>query len=341
MTPSSLGSHEDRNMNTESFTAPLQASGPFRLEDEDSYHRWRDWKLSRQPASAAELLVEVADPLDLQAHERAAISERMRAANVAVYACRRTDAPPEDIVRAITGAFGLREPERHLCAEEDGITPLSVAEGGRRQRYIPYTDRPINWHTDGYYNEPRQRIRAFVLHCVRPAASGGENRLMDPEIAYIRLRDENPDFIAALMRPDAMTIPPNTQDGTEIRGARAGPVFMADPADGMLLMRYTARARHVVWRDDPVTRAAVESLVRIMKAGAPDVLRHRLGPGEGLLTNNVLHNRDGFADGPGWDQKRLIYRARFYHPLEGAGLSGARGLGTPGPFESRKGEPKP
>lgn len=324
MTPSSPGSHEDRNMNTESFTAPLQASGPFRLEDEDSYCRWRDWKLSRQPPSAAELLVEVADPLDPQAKERDAIQERMGAANVAIYACRRTDAPPEDIVRAITGALGLREPERHLCAEEDGITPLSVVDGGRRQRYIPYTDRPINWHTDGYYNEPRHRIRAFVLHCVRPAASGGENRLMDPEIAYIRLRDENPDCIAALMRPDAMTIPPNTEDGVEIRGARSGPVFFVDSRDGSLRMRYTARARNVVWHDDPVTRAAVESLVRIMEAGAPDVLRHRLGPGQGILANNALHNRDGFTDGPGEDQKRLVYRARFYQPIEGAGFGDSR-----------------
>ncbi len=195
---------------------------------------------------------------------------------------------------------------------------MSVVEGGRRQRYIPYTDRPINWHTDGYYNEPRHRIRAFLLHCVRPAASGGENRLMDPEIAYIRLRDENPDFIAALMRPDAMTIPPNTEDGTEIRGARPGPVFMVDPADGSLLMRYTARTRSIVWADDPVTRAAVQCLGRVMKAGAPDVLSYRLGPGEGILTNNALHNRDGFTE-EGEAGRRLFYRGRFYDRIAGTG----------------------
>ena len=55
----------------------------------------------------------------------------------------------------------------------------------------------------------------------------------------------------------------------------------------------------------------VQFLSRVLDAGPPDVLRHRLGPGEGLLANNVLHRRDGFTDGPAADQKRLVYRARF------------------------------
>ena len=45
------------------------------------------------------------------------------------------------------------------------------------------------------------------LHCISPARVGGENALMDPEIAYILLREENPDFIRALMHPQAMEIP--------------------------------------------------------------------------------------------------------------------------------------
>ena len=56
-----------------------------------------------------------------------------------------------------------------------------------------------------------------MLHCVSPAADGGENGLLDPEIAYLRLRDENPEFIRALMAPDAMTIPANTEEGGENR----------------------------------------------------------------------------------------------------------------------------
>ncbi|MDH3512590.1 MAG: taurine catabolism dioxygenase TauD, partial [Gammaproteobacteria bacterium] len=40
------------------------------------------------------------------------------------------------------------------------------------------------------------------------------------------------------------------------------------------------------------------------------VLRFFLQPGQGLISNNVLHNRTAFEDGP--SRKRLLYRARFF-----------------------------
>jgi hypothetical protein len=39
-----------------------------------------------------------------------------------------------------------------------------------------------------------------------------------------------------------------------------------------------------------------------------------LQAGEGLISNNVLHNRTAFEDGPG--HRRLIYRARFYDRID-------------------------
>jgi alpha-ketoglutarate-dependent taurine dioxygenase len=148
----------------------------------------------------------------------------------------------------------------------------------------------------------------MVLHCLRAADEGGENALMDPEIAYIRLRDENPDFIAALMHHRAMTIPAN-------QGDRPGPVFAVDPATGALHMRYTARARHIVWRDDPATRAAVAFLTGILAGDGP--LRFRLSPGQGLIANNVLHNRTGFSDNAEIGRARLLYRARYLDRIAG------------------------
>ena len=65
-----------------------------------------------------------------------------------------------------------------------------------------------------------------MLHCVQSAASGGENALMDHEVAYILLRDENPDYIRAFMQPDAMTIPPRMDEkGETARRVETGPVF--------------------------------------------------------------------------------------------------------------------
>ncbi len=39
--------------------------------------------------------------------------------------------------------------------------------------------------------------------------------------------------------------------------------------------------------------------------------RHRLQKGEGVICNNVLHNRSMFSDNS--NSKRLLYRARFYN----------------------------
>jgi len=126
------------------------------------------------------------------------------------------------------------------------------------------------------------------------------------EIAYLRLRDRDPAHVAALMRDDAMTIPANVADGQTVRGAITGPVFTV--RDGQLHMRYTARRRNIVWRDDPQTRAAVAALEDVLGGDEPLAFEATLQAGWGLLSNNVLHTRSGFEEGSG----RLLYRARYY-----------------------------
>ena len=141
---------------------------------------------------------------------------------------------------------------------------MKVAETAARGEFIPYTDRPIRWHTDGYYNPPQRRIRAMVLHCVGEGGHGGENGLMDHEIAYLALRDEDPAHVRALMREDAMTIPERTDEDGVARPAQSGPVFSVDAASGALHMRYTARTRSIEWNPDPAVRAAVAALERLL-----------------------------------------------------------------------------
>jgi hypothetical protein len=51
---------------------------------------------------------------------------------------------------------------------------------------------------------------------------------MDHDMAYIALRDANPDWVAALMRPDAMTIPERLDDDGVARCGESGPVFSVD-----------------------------------------------------------------------------------------------------------------
>jgi hypothetical protein len=283
-------------------------SGPFDPRNDDAYAAWRAAKLAAYPAGPAELVVPVRDPRSLTRDEHAALADRCARANMVIYAGGETG-PDKDLPRQLGIQFGLTRLDHNWLADEDGISSVTVSGEAGRGDYIPYTNRPIRWHTDGYYNPRDRRIRAMVLHCVTPAASGGENALLDHEIAYVLLRDANPGFVAALMQPDAMTIPARTDDAGVVRPAETGPVFSVDPDDGALHMRYTARTRSIEWKADAAVRAAVECLAAILAGPSPYIHRVTLRPGMGLLCNNVLHDRSGFVDDPG--HPRLIYRARY------------------------------
>lgn len=285
--------------------------GPFDLADAAAYQTWRARKLSAYPKQVADLIVAVVDPRHLSADERAAILDRCRRANMAIYASAAHTEADKDLPRRMGEQFGLVQLDHNLLADEDAISTLTVAEesGAQRADFIPYTNKPIRWHSDGYYNPPERRICGMILHCVQDAERGGENRLLDHEIAYILLRDENPEHIRALSAPDVMTIPPRMEGDTEARAAESGPVFSLLP-NGALHMRYTARTKSIVWKDTPETRAAVAALERILASDSPYILQARLKPGMGLICNNVLHDRTGFSDSPA--HKRIVYRARYH-----------------------------
>ncbi len=282
----------------------------FDLGNASAYADWRSRKLARHPRSLGELLVEITDPRRLTSAECGALLARCADANMALYASRTGTDPDKDIPRLLGRQLGLINLDANRLADDDGISPLAVAPAGTRTEFIPYTDRGIKWHTDGYYNTLERQVRGLLLHCVQSAESGGENQLMDHEIAYILLRDENPDYIRAFMAPDAMTIPPRLEDGAVARAVQPGPVFSVYP-DGHLHMRYTARTVSIEWKDDDTTRAAVAALERILAdPDSPFIFRGRLEPGMGLVSNNVLHDRAAFADSD--TRKRLLYRARYY-----------------------------
>jgi len=277
------------------------------LDNESPYLRWRERKLARYPRRAEDLVVEVRDPRALSDSEAAQIRRVCAAANMAVYASPLAGVADKDIARRLGARLGLARLQANPLADEDGISSLEVAAEKSARGYIPYTNRRLLWHTDGYYNPPESRIRAFLLHCVRPAAAGGENRMLDPEIAYILLRDADPRYVAALSAPDAMTIPANEEDPAAQRAAQTGPVFSFE--DGVLHMRYTARTLSIEWRPDEATRAAVQYLKQILDSDSPYVFTLRLAAGQGLVCNNVLHDRGAFTDAPG--EGRLVYRARY------------------------------
>ena len=292
---------------------PNLSDSPFHPDNSASFTRWKQEKLDNYPCDINDLIVEIGNPRELSTAEHDQLLLRCRQSNMAIWAGLSGHDADKEIIRSLGRKFGLEHLDHNMCADNDAITSLTVQSDALRQGYIPYSNRPIAWHTDGYYNRPDQQIHGLLLHCVQPADEGGENELLDHEIVYMQLRDENPDYIRALMHPEAMTIPANEVEGEELRPARPGPVFAIYP-DGHLHMRYTDRSRSILWRDDSLLREAVARLKEILKTPSPWHFKGKLEAGQGLLCNNVLHTRSGFKDG---EHTRLLYRARYFDRISG------------------------
>jgi len=284
------------------------------VADPVRYRRWRAGKLARARRCLAWPPVDIGDPLRLTGAELSALRARVEAVNFALY---RTAAEFDHAaLKRLCRQAGLARLALNPFAAASGISEICAANSDSaadaRRAYIPYTDRALAWHTDGYYNPPARRIRAFALHTLRAAPSGGENQLLDHEILYLLLRDRDPELAASLFAADALTIPPGI-DADGARPAAAGPVFWF--AGGRLQMRLTLRPRHAQWKS-PQARAAAAEIKAILAApDAPFVVTRRLRAGEGILCNNVPHNRAAFTQPGGGRPGRLVLRARFYERI--------------------------
>ncbi len=282
---------------------------PFDLDAHEAYEAWRNRKLD-QTSKPQQILI--ADAHSPSLKERRSMAEQCDRFNFALFRFADPPAEPEKALRILGNAFGLNEIDANLCAEDSGLTEITVKETATDNFYIPYTNRPIGWHCDGYYNPPGQEIHGMLLYCAQPAAEGGENALLDHEVAYIRLRDQNPEWIRALMAPDAFTIPANIEGGREIRAATSGPVFSISNQGRNLHMRYSMRQRNVIWADTPATREAAAFLLDLFSGDEDHIVRLTMQRGQGVLCNNVLHMRSGFRDAADPALKRVMYRARYH-----------------------------
>ena len=263
-----------------------------------------------------DVVVDIKDPTHLTLPERSALLERLRKLNVVIYQCRTRDFTKKDL-KSLGLQLGISRLDRNLCADGESISSVRVAESAVKTRYIPYTNQPLGWHTDGYYNTPDRTIRSFTLHCVHPAPTGGTNTLLDPEIVYLMVKNHDPEYAASLTQPVVFSVPPNIEDGRELRPLYSGPVFTIDPISGCLHMRYSARSRNISWNAAPEIQKAVEYLKIVIDQAADYTVTHKLESGQGVICNNSLHKRTGFVNGTSLNTQRLLYRARYYDRVLG------------------------
>lgn len=283
----------------------------------DRYLIWRENKLNRARqllnTSKIDLFVQIDNPASLSADEKSQIIDRCNQDNFFLYHINQKNTDTKRNIHEMAQQLGLHHLDNNICADSDSLTSITNTSHKGQHDYIPYTNKELSWHTDGYYNPPNRNIHSMLLHCVQPAAEGGESHIMDHELAYILLRDENPEYITALTQPDAMTIPANTLNGDTIRAAQAGPVFSLNNQGG-IHMRYSARKRNIEWKQNTPTLEAVDFLNKKLTE-SPFIIKYKLKAGEGLICKNILHRRTSFVDFNEENKKRLLYRGRYYDQL--------------------------
>lgn len=281
---------------------------------ESDYSTWRECKLANRRQQLQIESVAITDPSALTESELSQLSTFCDNDNFALYRLAQPSLASKTSIRLMANQIGMTSLDQNLCADNNSISSLQVMDLGRARGYIPYTSKALNWHTDGYYNALNEHIRSFLLHCIQSAPSGGKNMLINHDLIYIQLHDEDPELIAALMQADALTIPANIENGVELRPAQTGPVFYRDSSTNTLQMRYTARSRSIEWKQDNNVQRAVNMIEELL-SDSDYVFNYTLQPGEGLICNNILHGRSAFTNGNIPQEQRVMYRARSYNRL--------------------------
>jgi hypothetical protein len=288
-------------------------NSPYLLENEGEYQAWRARKLKFRQEVPATRIFELDQQGRLSQSMLQLLRKQVAAYNFVIFQSASELDKPQFL--ALNSQFGLLELDANLGSDEDQVTSLQVVgDADDRAQYIPYTNRALNWHTDGYYNPPERRIDAFALYCVNQAGRGGGNYLFDHEMMYMLIRDQSPTALAALMCSDMLRVPANVQQNRVVRAEETGPVFSLQGNSCALSMRYTSRPRNIVWKADQRSTDALNLVREILIEGSA-MIEVRLQPRQGIICNNVLHGRQAFHD-VAEQPARLIYRARYHDAID-------------------------
>lgn len=275
---------------------------------------YSDWALSKTKALDSEPEIFFLDSFsNFSLNHQTNINKSLNDFNFFVYQIDDSVISFENQLNEFGDLLGLSSLDNHLCASEDKVTKIFNDVSQSKSFYIPYTDKPINWHTDGYYNIDIQAVYAFILHCGNPAYEGGQNGLLDQDQVFIHLINENPLYVKALMSPTVMTIPENKQDGVVIRPETSTAIFNVLNEQHHILMRYSMRKKNIVFAEDPLTQEALSCMDEFINAKSSPYIDIKLKAGQGVACNNVLHRRTSFKDKIG--SERLYYRARYYNRI--------------------------
>ena len=263
---------------------------------------WAEEKERNIPHNIDGIIVNIHDINNVKISEIAKIKETINKCNSCIYSSKTALKSNTNLLKFVE-SVGMRTYDRNNIESNEisTITPLE----NNKINYIPYTDKSLNWHTDGYYD--KKSIFSWLLHCVHPATHGGENYLLDHELAlreYVLRHDD----INNLMSEDALTIPESKDTS---RSEISTYIFSIKNQYKKLHMRFSMRKDNI--STSPKAGDAVTKLKAIIENDcAKYSLTYKLQKNEGIITNNILHGRKAFKDDK---VKRKLLRIRSYERL--------------------------
>ena len=264
--------------------------------------RWAEEKERNIPHNIDGIIVNIHDINNVKISEIAKIKETINKCNSCIYSSKIALNSNTNLLKFVE-SLGMRTYDRNNIESNEisTITPLE----NNKINYIPYTDKSLNWHTDGYYD--KKSIFSWLLHCVNPATQGGENYLLDHELVLREYLLRNDD-IDNLMAEDALTIPESKETS---RSEISTYIFSFKNKYKRLHMRFSMR------KDNIGTSAkASPAIIKLKEIIENDCakysLTYKLQKNEGIITNNILHGRKAFKDDM---VKRRLLRIRSYERL--------------------------
>ena len=264
--------------------------------------RWAEEKERNIPHNIDGIIVNIHDINNVKISEIAKIKETINKCNSCIYSSKIALKSNTNLLKFVE-SIGMKTYDRNNIESNEisTITPLE----NNKINYIPYTDKSLNWHTDGYYD--KKSIFSWLLHCVHPATHGGENYLLDHELAlreYVLRYDD----INNLMSEDALTIPESKDTS---RSEISTYIFSIKNQYKKLHMRFSMRKDNI--GTSPKAGDAVTKLKQTIENDcAKYSLTYKLQKNEGIITNNILHGRKAFKDDK---VKRKLLRIRSYERL--------------------------
>ena len=272
-----------------------------------NYKRWADKKLQGFSNKLDDLIVEIDNPNAISKSEKNIMLKTINQHNIVFFQINKGTLNLKSSIKALASQIGLGNYEIDSKSDNDGLTEIKIHNSMKPSaEYIPYTDKQLNWHTDGYYNNEKNLILSWLLFCKSQSENGGMNKYMDHEIAYI-LFNKNFDNIDDLMLHNAYRIPEN-----KLTGRKAVDNAIFSFIKNKLYMKFSMREKNIIWNDK--SKEATNNLKDIINSSKKYHISHKFSEGQGVITNNIIHMRTSFTNLE--KKNRLLYRLRSKKRME-------------------------